>query len=147
MAIDVQVETVINRAREEVASYAMMPKNEPVWIGGIRESRMLSEPPVQIGTEVERIASFLGRPIEYVLRVTEHEAGRVIVMESSRGPFPMKVTYAFEDTPNGATRVRNRVEGETAGFYRMAAPLMAKVVQRSLTRDLQNLKRIMEGSL
>jgi uncharacterized membrane protein len=144
MAIDVEVLQEIERPREEVARYAMAPENEPVWIGGIQESRMVSEPPVRVGSEVERIAAFMGKRIEYALRVTEHEPGRIIVMESSRGPFPMRVTYAFEDAPGGC-RVRNRVEGETAGFYALAAPLMAAAVRRSLRRDLKTLKRVMEG--
>lgn len=144
--MDVQVEQVIDRPREEVARYAMAPENEPVWIGGIRQSRMLSEPPVRVGTEVERIASFLGKRIEYALRVVEHEPGKRIVMDSIRGPFAMRVTYAFADEPAGGTRVTNRVEGETGGFYGLAAPLMAGAVKRSLQRDLRTLKRIVESS-
>src|SRR5919108_612657 len=72
----------------------------------------VTEPPVRVGTEVARVAGFMGRRIDYALKVVEHEPGRRIVMDSVRGPFPMRVTYAFEDAPGGGTRVRNRVEGE-----------------------------------
>ena len=67
----------------------------------------------------------------------------------------MRVTYAFEDAAgdaggNGAhghtgTRVINRVEGESSGFYGLADSLMAIQVRRSLTRDLKTLKRLMES--
>ena len=142
--MDVQVQRVIERPREEVARYAMAPEHEPAWIGGIKESRMVTEPPVRVGTEVERVATFLGKRIDYALKVTEHEPGRVIVMDSVRGPLRMRVTYAFEDAPGGGTRVINHVEGESSGFYGLADPLIALQVRRSLRRDLHTLKRLME---
>jgi uncharacterized membrane protein len=142
--VDVTVEQVIERPREEVARYAMTPENEPLWIGGITQSRMVTDPPVRIGTEVARVAAFLGRRIDYALEVVEHEPGRIIVMDAVRGPFPMRVTYAFDDAPGGGTLVRNRVEGEATGFYGLAAPLMSAAVRRSLRRDLRALKRILE---
>ncbi len=49
----------------------MAPENEPVWIGSIRESRIMGESPVAVGTEVGRGASFLRKQIEYALRVVE----------------------------------------------------------------------------
>jgi hypothetical protein len=143
--MDVQVEQVIEREREEVARYAMAPENEPAWIGGIKESRMVTAPPLGVGTEVERVASFLGRRIEYALKVMQHEPGRIIVMDSVRGPFKMRVTYAFEDEAGSGTRVINRVEGESSGFYGLADALMAVQVRRSLRRDLKTLKRLLEN--
>ncbi len=47
MSIDVKAEIVINRSREEVASYAMNSDNDPIWIGGIVESKMLTDPPLE----------------------------------------------------------------------------------------------------
>ena len=145
MAIDVNVDTLIRRPPSEVARYAMAPENEPVWISGISHSRLLTDPPLRVGSQVERVAGFLGKRIVYVLGVDEHEPERRIVMETVRGPFPMRVTYAFEDD-NGGTRARLRVEGETGGFYgRLADPIMGAQVRRSLAKDLANLKRLTEG--
>jgi hypothetical protein len=74
--VDVTVEQVIDRPRGEVARYATAPENEPVWIGGVKEARMITEPPVRVGTEVARVAGFLDRRIDYALKVVEHEPGR-----------------------------------------------------------------------
>ena len=38
-----------------------------------------------------------------------------------------------------------RVEGDVGRFYALAAPLLGVAVRRSITRDLRNLKRVMEG--
>lgn len=55
--MDVQVEQEIERPREDVARYPMASENEPVWIGGVKETHMVTDPPVRVGTEVARVAS------------------------------------------------------------------------------------------
>lgn len=144
MAIDVSAESVIRRSPAEVAAFALAPENEPRWISGIRSARLLTEPPVGVGTEVARVAGFLGRRIEYVLRVVDFDSAHRVVMDTVRGPFPMRVTYTFADS-DGQTLARLRVEGEAGGFYRAAEPLLAASVRRSLTKDLRNLKNLLEN--
>jgi hypothetical protein len=60
------VEQRIARPRVEVARYATDWQNEPAWIGALSESRLVTEPPFGVGSRVERVASFLGKRIEYV---------------------------------------------------------------------------------
>ena len=109
MSTDVTTEVTIRRPRQEVASFVMDPANDAVWLTGIQESRQLTEPPVGKGTKVERVARFLGRRMSYVTEVVEHEAGSVIVMKSD-SPFPMTITYRFEEAPEG-TRMRAHLQG------------------------------------
>ena len=45
MGIDVTAETIIDRVIGEVSDYATDPRNEPLWIGGIVESRPLTGAP------------------------------------------------------------------------------------------------------
>jgi carbon monoxide dehydrogenase subunit G len=143
--MDVTVSAEIDRPTREVAEFAMNPENEPRWIGGIKSARLLTPPPVGVGTQVERVAAFLGKRFSYVLQAEEYEPGRKVVMTTVRGPFPMRVTYSFDAVGDG-TRVTNRVQGDTGGFYRLAGPLMKQAVKRSLTRDLATLKRLLEGA-
>ena len=145
MAVDLQAEIVIARPRDEVTAYAMDPENDPVWISGIKRARMLTEPPFGKGTRVERIASFLGKRIEYVLKVEEHDPDALLDMRSVKGPFPMRVTYAFEEAGDG-TLVRIRVRGESGGFYSLAGPLLSRSVKRNITGDLHALKRLLEAA-
>ncbi len=105
MGVDVRAEISIASPRQEVAAFAMEAENDPRWIGGISEARRLTEPPTGVGTRVERIASFLGRRIEYVMEVSEYEPPARIVLRSIKSPFPMCVSYEFEDR-DGATLVR-----------------------------------------
>ena len=145
MAVDVTAQREIARPREEVATFATDPANDSTWIVGISEAEMLTEPPVAVGTRVRRVASFLGRRIDYVMEVDRFDPGRRIVMRSIVSPFPMRVTYEFEDAPAG-TRARIRVEGSAGGFYRMAGPLLAAGIRRGITRDLETLRSLLESN-
>ena len=71
MAVDVTAAVTVDRPRDEVAGYLRDPANDPEWIGGVRGVRLLTPPPVTVGSQVERVASFLGRRVEYVNEVTE----------------------------------------------------------------------------
>src|SRR5215207_2531315 len=132
--MDVMVTTTIDRPPTDVAAFAMNPTNEPEWIGGIQSSRVLTPGPVRVGTQVERVAAFLGRRFAYVLEATTFDPGQQVIMTSVRAPFAMRVTYRFEPVDGGcATRVVNRVEGGPGGVYRVAGPLVRLAVRRSLS--------------
>ncbi|MBI4261680.1 MAG: SRPBCC family protein [Actinobacteria bacterium] len=144
MRMDVTADLVIARPRAEVAAYVIDPGHDPAWIGGISQAEVLTEPPVRVGTRVRRVASFLGRRIEYVLEVSALDPDALLEMTSVRSPFPMKVTYAFADAPGG-TRASVRVEGEPSGLYRLAGPAHAPAVRRSVASDLRSLRGILES--
>jgi hypothetical protein len=144
MGIDVTAEATIARDRESVAQYAMDPRNDPVWISGITRAEMVSDPPLGKGSTIRRVATFLGQRIEYVMVVAEHEPGSRIVMRSIKSPFPMQVTYTFEDADR-ATRARIRVQGESRRLYLIGGPIMAGAVKRSISKDVRALKSILEA--
>ena len=118
--------------------------NEPDWIGGVVQSQMLSDAPLGEGTRVARVAKFLGRRIEYVNEVIEYEDNSRLVMKSVSGPFPMRISYEFRDAHDD-TLARIRVQGEASGFFRLASPLLAPMVRRSVQRDLDTLKSLLES--
>ena len=144
MPIDVRVETLIHRSRDEVTSYAMNPDNDAEGISGIVAAKMLTEPPMGTGTQVSRVAKFLGKRIEYVLEVVEYDPGSLMQMKSIKGPFPMEVSYQFQETGDG-TLARIHVKGEASGFFKIAGPIMARSVKKSVSNDLKALKQIMES--
>ncbi len=137
-------ETEIGRVPAEVAAFAMEAENDPRWIGGISTARRLTPPPTGIGTRVERVATFMGRRIEYVMDVVELVPNERIVLKSVKAPFPMRVTYEFV-LRDGKTLASVRVQGEPAGFYKIAGGLMAPAVKKNLIGDLKRLKAIVES--
>jgi uncharacterized membrane protein len=144
MAVDVTATGTIQRPRDQVAAYLRDPANDTEWIGGIRSARLLTPGPVAVGSQVERVATFLGRRVHYVNEITELTADR-LAMRSVRSPFPMRVTYGHRDAAGSTTEVSVRVQGDAGRFYALAAPLLGLAVRRSITRDLRNLKRVLEA--
>jgi uncharacterized membrane protein len=145
MSIDVTAQVEIRRPVGEVAAYMVDPNNDPTWIGGVREVRMETPPPLAVGSRVARVAHFLGRRVEYVNEVTELDPARVLDMRSVKAPFPMRVTYSFDAAGDGATTiVRNRVRGAPGGFFAMFGPLLGPLVRRSVQKDLERLRDVLE---
>jgi len=143
MPFDVRVEAHVARSPEEVADYMFDPRHDPEWITGIEHV----DPPattVAVGTETHRLARFMGRHIEYVLRVHEFIPNRLLVMESVRAPFPMGVTYGIEPDRSGS-RVCLRVTGGYGLLMRLAQPIVSRQIKRSLEADLRHLRGRLEA--
>ncbi|MEV7733162.1 SRPBCC family protein [Streptomyces sp. NPDC088921] len=143
MTIDVTVRREITLPPERVAAYAMDWRHDAEWTQGIRTAELTRQADgggFGTGAEVTRTAHFLGRRIDYVLRVAAYEPPRLLDMVSVAAPMPMHVTYSFEAHPRG-TLAAIRIRGGPEGLLRLATPLLARQVRSSLTRDLRDLER------
>lgn len=144
MAVDVVVETVIERPTDEVAAYAGDPANAPEWYVNIRSATWRTAPPIRVGSQVDFTARFLGKTLAYTYEVVELLPRRKLVMQTAQGPFPMQTTYTWEPAGRGATRMTLRNRGEPAGFAKVAAPVMAAAMRRAMAKDLARLKGLLE---
>jgi hypothetical protein len=140
--IDESIE--IARPAGEVARYMFDWRHDPDWIGGISEARLVGDGDFGLGSQVERVASFLGKRIEYVLEVEDYEPGALLAMRSVKAPFPMTVTYEVTDSRAGA-RARVQVGGDASGFYKLAGPFLNLQARRSIAADLKRLKSLLES--
>ena len=131
MSIDVTAEVTIDRDPQEIWDFMTDPAHEPEWIGGLKTARLVGEPPLTQGSRVERVASFLGKRIEYVNEVVELDPPRLLEMHSVVAPFPMQITYTLD-----GNTVRNHVRG---GGMRLMAPF----VRRNIQRDLERLRDLL----
>ena len=141
--VDVQVERVIRRPRQEVAAYAGDPSHAPEWYANIRSVEWRTDPPVGVGSRMDFVARFLGRRLAYTYEVVELVPGERLVMRTSDGPFPMETTYTWTDAPAG-TLMTLRNAGRPSGFAGVAAPVMVAAMRRATTKDLERLASILE---
>ncbi len=64
---------------------------------------------------------------------------------STAGSFPITFTRIVEPAGDGSqARVKAIIEGDSSGFFKIAEPLMKRMVQRSVEGDYQRLKMIFE---
>jgi hypothetical protein len=145
MPIDVDAEVLIRRPRAEVASWVTDPANDRTWILALSEVNQVTDPPIRVGSRVERVARFLGRRIVYLNEVVEYEAESRLVMKSVKAPFPMAVRYEFTDAEGGATRVRVGNKGGSGIVSTLTGPLMGWMVNRQVKKDLLLLKSVLEA--
>jgi uncharacterized protein YndB with AHSA1/START domain len=143
--VDVVTETVIRRPRDEVAAYAGDPSHAPEWYANISSVVWRTPPPVAVGSRMDFVAQFLGRRLAYTYEVAALEPGRLLVMRTADGPFPMETTYAWEDLAEGSTRMTLRNRGRPSGFSALAGPFMAAAMRRANRKDLAGLRRRLEA--
>lgn len=143
MTTDVRVELLVKRPRAAVAQFMFNPSNDTRWTTGIVACRPLTEGPLRRGSRVERTAKFLGKQFAYQYEVTDAAADRFVEMVVAQ-PFPMQVRYELADGPDG-TLVAIHARGEARGFFRIASPLLNRMVRRNIRKDLELLKTQLAG--
>lgn len=145
MTVDVKTEIVIDRPVDDVAAYASDPSNAPEWYANIDSVEWKTQSPITVGSRVAFVARFLGRRLEYTYELVELEPSTRLVMRTEEGPFPMETTYTWTAAGDESTQMTLRNRGEPAGFARITAKAMQRAMRRANTKDLQNLKRILEA--
>ena len=146
MAVDVVVETIINRPCGDVAAFASNPTNAPQWYVNIKTATWETPPPIVVGSKVAFVAHFLGRKLSYTYEIVDLVPGQRLVMRTAQGPFPMETTYTWHALSPTATRMTLGNRGEPSGFARVTAPLMAAAMRRATTKDLVKLKTLLEDT-
>ena len=144
MGLDVTATRDIAASPAEVAAVEFDASRDPEWIGGVDRVEWLSPPPLGPGSQVRRLGAFLGRPIEWIMRVDAFERERHVRMTALKSPFPMQVDYHLEPRDGGrSTRASIRIRGEGRGMYGMPGWLIAPMVRRSVASDLARLERVL----
>jgi hypothetical protein len=68
-----------------------------------------------------------------------------MAFKSIRGSFPIHGTYTFGEVDEG-TAVTFALQGEPGGFFKLAEPLLARMLQRQWDTNLANLKDVLESN-
>jgi hypothetical protein len=143
MSTDVRVEVTIARSPSDVAAFMFDPANDTVWTTGVIDVKPLTPGRLHAGSKVERTSKFLGRRFGYQYEVVEADGDRLVAMRVEQ-PFPMQIRYELDAAEDG-TRVAIHARGDAGGFYKMAAPLLNRMVRKNIKKDLDALKAHLEA--
>jgi hypothetical protein len=146
MAIQVNLKLEINKPRKEVANYAFETDNEPLWVNSVIDSRLLTERPIRIGSQIRRTAIFFGKRIHQTLEIVDFKPEHKMIMISNK-PYPIKVTVKFDDAGKQKTLAYIKVENDSRKFYNIAEIFLAPQLKKNVYKSLKRLKLIMEENL
>ena len=142
--IKVETTVQIDRPSEEVFAFISNFENNPKWQSGQLEAKFTTEEPLWVGSTYDQVAKFLGRRVVSTFEVVEFEPNRKVKASSTSGSFPITFTRMVEPSDEGS-EVTAIIEGDASGFFRLAEPLLKRMVQNSVDADYQNLKKILES--
>lgn len=135
----------IDRPIDDVFRVLTTPEDTPKWSSSAVEEALTSPGPVGVGsTRRAVVRSFGGRTTTNEAMVTEFEPNRRVAMRSISAPVPFEAAWSFTGVPGG-TRVDWTWSFEFTRAMRAFGPAFAAYFRRSLQKDLDRLKRMMEA--
>ena len=137
---------LIARSAADVFTFISDAANNPKWQQGMQSCRWTSGPPIVVGSAYEQEARFLGRTVRTTFAVTELEPATSMTISSTSGSFPITVRRWVEAVGPMSTEVHAQIQGDPGRFFRLAAPLVRRLAQRSVDRDYDRLVEVLSDS-
>ncbi len=145
MPVDIVTSIEIEAPVDVVAAFAADPDNAPAWYQNIHSVSWVSERPLRLGSKLNFVARFLGKPMAYTYEVVDFVPSERLVMSTFQGPFPMETTYTWSEPRPGVTTMTLRNRGSSGGVSYVLAPFVGFFIRRANIVDLRTIKALLEG--
>lgn len=143
--ITVNSQAIISLSPMEVYDFVRNQENAAGWLSGWLETRPTNDLEGVIGYTWIDVVEMFGRPVETEFELTRLEPGREIAFKSIGGSFPISGVYSFAPDGDG-TAVTFALQGKPGGFFKLAKPLLGRMIQRQWDANIANLKDILESA-
>jgi uncharacterized protein YndB with AHSA1/START domain len=139
-----RAEVVVARPRDEVFRFIADARNRPLWDEGVEGEELTSPEPIALGSKLRTRMRSMGRELEYLWEIVEHDPPNRVRVESTAGPFPTTLVWEVAEHPEGS-RAAFEVTGRPGGAMRLLQPLIARNTARNLARSFPRLKEVLES--
>ena len=143
--IEIENSVVINKPVEEVFEFISNSENNPQWQSGSQEVVKTSEGPIGVGTTYKSVSQILGKRLESVVEYTAYEPNKTVAGKVTSGPLPFQFETTFEPAAEGGTKVTSSGSGDPGGFFKLAEPLVGRMLKRQFETNTANLKDLLEA--
>jgi uncharacterized membrane protein len=136
----------ISRTPEDVFTYLDDFTNRPKWQTELKSSKVLTDGPVGVGTEVEEVREMGRKEFVSRWRVTSHEPPRRSTFETYDGKM-LKPSGVITVAAEGAgSRVTFEMNPNPMGMAKVMMVIIGRQIKRNIDTGLANLKRNLESS-
>ena len=142
--MDLTMSIVIARPIEDVFSYISNYEHDSRWRSGVIEMTQTPSSDAHLGTKTREVARFFGKKRVTLAEITHYKPdSRIAFAGLMDNSIPVSGSRAIERIGD-QTRFFYQAKVELSGFYLFIEPLMAAILRRRFTRDLQRLKNQLE---
>lgn len=141
---EVEVTQVIRRTVDDVWEFSLAPDNEPQWLTHAVERRLLTPPPVGVGSRVLAVDRWLGHRSRAVREIVEVEPLRRWSARTVEGFPPVELTVVCRKVGRDTRLTLVLDVPMTDRWEALAAPALTAILRRELKTDISRLKSLLE---
>jgi carbon monoxide dehydrogenase subunit G len=141
--INLDLGTLIDKPVKNVFAFVADPNNMPKWNAAVVSLQQITPGVVGVGTKFKSAGELMGRRIEGEMQVTAYEPDTKCGFRVNAGPMQVNLTITLKTVGTG-TKVSLNAQGNPAGFFKLAEPVMAGRVKALMEENLARLKSVLE---
>ena len=144
---EIHAQVSIDRSREDVYDYISNPDTQAVWQSNLVEFTADDwQGEAHVGDRSQGAIKVAGRRVGWTAETTEARRPERFAFRSVEAPFPFEFSFTLTDR-GGSTELSYQGSTKTMGgfFGKLADPLVARMYERDMKANLENLKEILEG--
>jgi carbon monoxide dehydrogenase subunit G len=141
--INLDLGALIDKPVKDVFAFVSNPNNMSKWNAAVVSLQQVTPGAVGVGTKFKSVGELMGRRIEGEMQVTAYEPDTKCGFQVSAGPMQVNLTMTFKTVGTG-TKISLNAQGNPAGFFKLAEPVMAGRVKSLMEENLARLKAQLE---
>jgi carbon monoxide dehydrogenase subunit G len=141
--INLDFGALIDKPIKDVFAFVANPNNMSKWNAAVVSLQQITPGAVGVGTKFKSIGEMMGRRIEGEMQITAYEPDTKCSFQVNAGPMQVNMNLTFKTVGTG-TKITLNAQGNPAGFFKLAEPMMAGRVKGMMEENLARLKSVLE---
>ena len=141
--INLDLGTLIDKPVKDVFAFVTNPANMAKWNSAVISMEQITPGAVGLGTKFKNVGEMMGRRIEGEMEVIAFEPDSKYGFQMNAGPMQINMTITFKTVGTG-TKLSLNAQGNPAGVFKLAEPVMQGRVKSMMEENLARLKSVLE---